>query len=57
MVDSSDVSGAKGKTQTIVINSEQGTELDLIEIVFLVKSQPEPVIRGDGKITFKCVYF
>lgn len=57
MVDSSDMSGAKGKSHTILINLEQGIELGFFEIVFLVKSQPEPVIRGDGKIIFKCIYF
>lgn len=49
------MSGAKGKSQTILINLEQGTDLDFFEIVCLVKSQPEPVKRGDGKIIFKCI--
>lgn len=35
-----DVTDVKGKMQTIGINLEQAVELDFIEIVFLVKSQP-----------------
>lgn len=57
MVDSSDISSAKGNMHTVVLDLQQGTELDFFEIVFLVKSQPEPLIREDGKIVLKCIYF